>query len=303
MPFQQESSSGNEGAGAAGIMGLLSGFIGSGLQNAFNKKRDADAWNRYLYSRDYENWYNSPLEQRKRFEAAGFNPMMMQGGSMQNTMSPQRIPELSPRKAPELGNPILDYVNASSSMAQTNVETKKLDLMDQELRNKRLTEYTIGYNNMLKALEVSKGTDLYQTSLDAARSLAKKIENEARLTGLKGDYQENENFFMLGRNQKQQRLMDLKIEAQQIFNRNYGERLNADLQQIYSRIGLNVTQRGVLVKTGSLLDAKVITEANHADLLQLKKAWQQFENEHKSSVANDPNLRALGKFITDLIPF
>lgn len=79
------------GANAAGQ--LLGGALGSGSQAKAG--RDARRWQEKMWN--LQNAYNAPIEQRKRMEAAGFNPNLIYGhGSVANTAgdvgSPNEVP-------------------------------------------------------------------------------------------------------------------------------------------------------------------------------------------------------------------
>lgn len=77
----------------------IGAFVGEGLNmvstaitNKRNRDFQRDQW-------DKTNLYNSPLEQRKRMEAAGFNPNLMYGhGTVANTAAPVNLPDaISPK--------------------------------------------------------------------------------------------------------------------------------------------------------------------------------------------------------------
>lgn len=75
----------------AGILAGSGSVVGAGIQAGaaavtnkksykYTKMLQDDQFNKQKELRDYANWYNSPVEQRARYEAAGLNPDLMYGG-------------------------------------------------------------------------------------------------------------------------------------------------------------------------------------------------------------------------------
>lgn len=76
---------------AAGIVAAAGSAASAGINAAsasatnrksykYTKMLQEQQFERQKELRDYDNWYNSPVEQRARYEAAGFNPDLMYGG-------------------------------------------------------------------------------------------------------------------------------------------------------------------------------------------------------------------------------
>jgi hypothetical protein len=76
---------------AAGIVAAAGSAASAGVNAAsasatsrksykFTKMLQEQQYERQKEMRDYANWYNSPVEQRARYEAAGLNPDLMYGG-------------------------------------------------------------------------------------------------------------------------------------------------------------------------------------------------------------------------------
>lgn len=76
---------------AAGIVAAAGSAASAGINTAsasatnrksykYTKMLQEQQFERQKELRDYDNWYNSPVEQRARYEAAGFNPDLMYGG-------------------------------------------------------------------------------------------------------------------------------------------------------------------------------------------------------------------------------
>lgn len=74
-----------------GIIAAAGSTAAAGIQTAgasatnrksykFTKMLQEQQYERQKEMRDYANWYNSPVEQRARYEAAGLNPDLMYGG-------------------------------------------------------------------------------------------------------------------------------------------------------------------------------------------------------------------------------
>lgn len=110
----------------AGLLGagtsILGNVLGFGSQQSTNKANMELA--KYQYARNVEMWnmqndYNTPLNQRKRIEAAGFNPNLVYGhGSLVNTSSssPQYI-------APNL-QAYTDFKNSGDSFVNNYLSTR-----------------------------------------------------------------------------------------------------------------------------------------------------------------------------------
>lgn len=75
----------------AGILAGSGSVVGAGIQAGaaavtnkksykYTKMLQDDQFKKQKELRDYANWYNSPVEQRARYEAAGLNPDLMYGG-------------------------------------------------------------------------------------------------------------------------------------------------------------------------------------------------------------------------------
>lgn len=137
--------------------------------NERNIQAQIDMWNA-------NNAYNTPLEQRRRLEAAGLNPMMMQsGGATQNVSSMANMPDMKappPRNTGEniknlgvgLGNSVETYFNIQA-------QQKQLDLLDADMvlkAQQTLESKDRMHNNVFN--RASTAANIFKTEADTKRS-------------------------------------------------------------------------------------------------------------------------------------
>jgi hypothetical protein len=94
------------------IGGSVVNAVSNGIQNRKDRKFQNEQWEK-------TNAYNTPLEQRKRMEAAGFNPNLVYGhGTVANTAQGYNVPDSKPLGIDILGD-LQKYQNIKSGKAQT----------------------------------------------------------------------------------------------------------------------------------------------------------------------------------------
>lgn len=174
-------------AGASTGGGLLGGHFNRKAQRETNSMIMQNDWDRYnversnaVGDRDYNNWYNSPAQQRKRLEEAGFSPHSLFGHGQiaGNSEAPRASSGTSPGgiQAPRYNEDLLSeaigaYFNLTQTMAQTDnmraqkevINTDKL-LKEAQIENQntqsKLGQYDLGYRKQsaqanLKHLDLS----------------------------------------------------------------------------------------------------------------------------------------------------
>ena len=176
----------------AALIGGAGSLVNAGSQVATNKqnrKFQLEMWNR-------TNAYNTPLAQRKRMEAAGFNPNMLYGhGTVANTAQQGNVPDGT---APSVGDFGSQYIAAKNLGA--NLELKKEQSavsritaanMVEQGKGYALDNYTKGINaaNLLKE-GTQKDQAIAKADLDLARYTDFQEEN-LRLLKVGNDYTES----------------------------------------------------------------------------------------------------------------
>lgn len=112
----------------APLINIGGGFIGSGLQALFGKSYAQQQYDRDLKMMKFQMDYNSPVNQRKRFEEAGLNPALMYGqGSPGNLDRPPQYPQIK--------QPDFSFMQAGlgTTLAQMELMKAQADLTNQKV--------------------------------------------------------------------------------------------------------------------------------------------------------------------------
>lgn len=127
------------------LIGAGSQALNLGKQGIANNK----AYKRAQSMRDYDNTYNSPVEQMKRLKAAGLNPAMMYGGSQSVQASSGKVPE-TPR-TPDFD--LQGIMQQAISAVKTMAENDNLRELNEQLKIKNQ-----GFNidNIMKDLKITE---------------------------------------------------------------------------------------------------------------------------------------------------
>lgn len=170
---------------ANGLFDVIGGLLGNRSQRKAQQK-NMEYQNEWAYrqrewaiqDRDYQNWYNSPAELRKRMVAAGMNPALAYGGGNLTTASQQ------PRSVQTPSAPFapLDtsYVGRGGSRAidsYYDIRFKDAQLQQMELQNKLILA-NIENKNTGSQLNIDRSrltvaqAQKVQTWLDGAKEFA-----------------------------------------------------------------------------------------------------------------------------------
>lgn len=124
----------------AGLSGLI-GSLFSSFSRAKDREHDLEMWQR-------ENWYNSPLEQMKRLEAAGINPnsVVGHGSIVGNTSSSAPRSNLSPTLDRFSGvlsslNAYADLRNKAAQNEHISAQTRNLDMNNKLMQAQTAATY------------------------------------------------------------------------------------------------------------------------------------------------------------------
>jgi hypothetical protein len=247
---------GNSTASAAGVAGGAFGMAGtiiSAIAQKYATRANMDYQNEWAYrqrewalqDRDYQNWYNSPVEQRKRMIAAGINPALMYGNgsgtvqaaSVRSTPSPQaniQAPDFSgigsagirglqmyyeikmqeaQLRQMEIKNDLLaQQTQTQKSVENLNIDRSKLT----EAQNERLNQILEGvkqYNRLELGTHIGTDVAAFEPlSYDAAKFYAdvQKVSNQAN--ALNGEYERREMYAKMNAEQIVERIALMRAQ-------------------------------------------------------------------------------------------
>ena len=168
---------------AAGI-----GAAAGGLQSAATGRMNKKSRNFQREMFDKTNKYNSPLEQRKRLEAAGLNPNLVYGsssGGVAGTASQPSKPDFNTPEFSEIAKPlqagVMDYYNSKNIQSATDVNDAREENIKQDTVNK-------GIDSVNKAVAAASGQIDYKTKKELYSNTIKKAEESLRQLSVNTDY-------------------------------------------------------------------------------------------------------------------
>lgn len=186
------------------IVGDIYNTVSQGLTNSKNRDWEFEMFNR-------TNTYNTPLEQRKRMEAAGFNPNLVYGhGSVVNTATrPSGVQGTAPQS--DIAGAMSKYADAKLKSVQTQTESARV-----------VTE-TMRQNDIMS-----------QIALRATQAL----ENATRTKGFEQDIMHKAQSFphSMDAIQLENRNKSLDNFRKEVENSNYSEFQKLGLQKIKSEL-------------------------------------------------------------------
>lgn len=185
-------------------------LVGSLIGNIFNKK-STDSTNdknmrlaQYQYEKNLEMWnrsneYNTPLNQRKRIEAAGFNPNLVYGhGSLANTTSNypeynaphiQRYQDFGDMGTSSAVQSFLYSQQQEANIKNTNQQTKNLVMTNKlqalEIQQKNLDIIYAGYRNSKSEAEANIWLDMLESKMDLIDKQAQGAFSQSMLNDRK----------------------------------------------------------------------------------------------------------------------
>lgn len=219
------------------FMGPIGSFVGQGVNaistavtNKRNRQFQRDMWDR-------TNLYNSPMEQRKRMEAAGFNPNMMYGhGTVANTASPVNVPDaIAPKfDVSSVTDELIKYQNLRNMKATEKQIDSQTALNEQARQKSILDQMASDTNRRFTQQQMDRFGDITPFAVEGAELGNKKLASEIELLDfdkyLKGETQVNMA--------KQGRLLDLEIAKNLFLNSNLPRRTALELGTLAANIGL-----------------------------------------------------------------
>lgn len=231
---------------------LVGNLFGFGSQQSANKTNMELA--QYQYEKNLEMWnrnneYNTPLNQRKRMEEAGFNPNLVYGhGSVANTST----------SMPTYQAPTISAYTGFSNFGQS--------LLDGYLSYQQ--------NKADIDLKKSQAAKNYSDAgLSTSQTTGQDRENELKLFRIEYENRRKEIYDALVQAEKDNNETQVKILKQKLSNyeKEY-ESIEADIRLKDSHVDLNKARE-------SLAKAETITERYKPDLMRSQEAvnWSQVD--------------------------
>lgn len=150
--------------------------------NDRNIRNQWDMWNA-------TNAYNTPMEQRKRLELAGFNPNMAVGG-MVNVASNQNLPDNAPVEARNTGQAVGEAINNIVGYQMQEKQMRDLEasakLKDEQKNNVLMDIAGKGIENARNEFELNMAKNLSENTVNKSNE---SLKNQR----LKNQWQEIEN--------------------------------------------------------------------------------------------------------------
>lgn len=261
------------GAGIAAAAGVTSSIISGNAAKSANEKNEELLKQQQSYQtseRLAAQEYNTPAEQRARFEAAGINPYMALGNinggntsAQSSPGSPNIVPEDFSGIATALGNAPNNYLQNQTMLEQINAQKE--------------ANYQSHVDSLYK--ERDKLLELRQKQASISESLSRMQKNTAEYDNMKADYNRivadskmrelelrKHSAFLDARNNKERNMADLiyKQNVSQTLQNAMQEQINAflpnlqqaQLKQISAQT-FSLYQSGVLShKQSELTDAQ-----------------------------------------------
>lgn len=149
---------------ASGAMGIASKRREQERANAYNREMSDLQFQRELQIMNFQNEYNSPINQRKRLEEAGYNPNFVDAANMS---ADAVAPETAPYAMQDYSGDISQMINSPIAALQTyfglqqqNEQLKGQKLLN-EYRDQQVIEQKEGYSNLFAAQQASQLIDMY----------------------------------------------------------------------------------------------------------------------------------------------
>lgn len=229
--------------------------------------------------------YNTPVNQRARFEAAGINPYMALGqidaGNTQ-AMSGVSSPDIKPAS---LGDTLEALGQAPSQVVSSIQGVQQIQAQSEAIKQAKV-ETLYKERNMITDLNQKKSDialklsqkDLNEESRNMLKSQIKDLDNQIKMHQIDADYHEQ---YIKSRNSKEQNLADLAYQQQvgQFIQNNYQQMVNDAFPS------LNAAQIGALKAQTS----QAYSAAN------LSNKMSDTEIEKKAGVIADNQIKALEK--------
>lgn len=219
--------------------------------------------------------YNSPVEQRKRYEAAGINPYAMLGqmesGNVQAATAPAAPSAHVTNATPA------DYGRIGESLGEGFLKASQVESLNLDNAQKRIElQYKTAHEILSLQNEISEiHSKKALTDLDKKRLL----ELNENISMLK------ENLEIL-RSNKPQLILQEKAKTVALDLENQGRRLQNDYQSLMNDLQSKMSSKQLQLIQAQIYQAIQSGDAQSADaaLKKIEKAGVEIDNNHKSKL-------------------
>ncbi|UYD39233.1 MAG: DNA pilot protein [Wigfec virus K19_165] len=150
---------------------------------ARRQQEKANEYNETMWHK--QNEYNTPENQMQRFKEAGLNPNLIYGqGNAGNAAPAPQFEKLAPEGIIQPNaTPMLDnFVDYQIKKAQLDNLRTQNTVMEQDALLRTAQVFGARIGNQSGMLNLSKDSELYQTSIDAAKENVRKMRIDANYT-------------------------------------------------------------------------------------------------------------------------
>lgn len=276
--------------GGTNKFGATAMAIGAGLQLAssvgnYFSQRETNRVNERMNRENNEanlrlwqmnNEYNTPANQRRRMEAAGFNPNLMYGSISPGNAAAPAHSEASYNQAPQLSD-------LGNSIGNAYQMYKQSQLMDKQIEAQELANQGQDIDNKLKSKDLNSYDKRFELFKQAADDASKKIMSDIQVNQ-QSIAESSARINEIAAREK----LTLEQAATEVVNRAFLEESFQDrLEQIRLQNNLTKAQANQLIAATKLLLEQVITErAKQANI----NADTNLKNAQANSVVVQDNL-------------
>lgn len=169
--------------GISGAITAVGGIYDQFADRAATRRANRDAFRNEQWFWRHNNEYNTPLNQRLRLEAGGFNPNLAYGhGSIANTSSPMRSPDVKTPPPSNFGGAIRSGMQAYQDLTMNTEQIEKMDkekeVMDADIQQKAAQTALATANTSKSEFEVEKARQVLPLSLDALEASVRKTNTD-----------------------------------------------------------------------------------------------------------------------------
>lgn len=238
--MSEESSSNGGGQSTGSMIAGIGGIINSVMTTLGNRKfmKDAAVGNRKWEYRMWNenNLYNSPIEQRKRLLAAGYNPQLALGNAVHNTSDMART-------SPQAPLPAFDVSGPMNNIVDLEIKQKQMKLMDEQIKNINARTYTEQFkaasedlNWQHSAWDLRKKDELEEVYYELVRENLRKAQADNTQTEIENTQLPERHQAMVNESAARVRQLSASATGQEIQNQ-----INAEVAK-WQRMGMQSGQ-------------------------------------------------------------
>lgn len=287
---------------------IISGIIGSSAQNSANEtnvalQRETNAQNYKMFQEQLgftenmwnkANEYNTPANQRTRYEQAGINPYMalgaITGGNAQTASSPSPNPAVSPQVTPNMAMSSA-MANMANGLPDSLLKSSQADNLNADTQTKNLNNLFIIQRQVsdLREQEQRINESLARQGLSKEETKNKRMERRM----IRAQIRDKEIFLKYAEQEYKAKSDEQLERVNLVRNQARNESLKADFQEMTNEAfpQMNAAQLNVL--SGQAFQAYKAGElsGNMSEREKVKKIGDIIDNGIKSG---DFTLKQLG---------